>query len=80
MFSLTENILTSCSILSIFENNVSFSEFQSKRGGTLIFSYISRLGPFWRIPKFGGFQNRNIFGGYEAFVDIFGVTTKFDYI
>ena len=46
-------------------------------GGTLIFSYIRRLGSFFwfKILKFnifGGFQKNKYFLGYEDFVDIFG--------
>ena len=45
-------------------------------GGTLIFSYIRRLVPFFRFKIlnfdiFGGFQRNNYFFGYENFVDIF---------
>ena len=55
-------------------------------GGTLIFSYIRRLGPFFgfnilNFDIFGGFQKNKYFLGYENFVDIFwGVITKLDYI
>ena len=46
-------------------------------GGTLIFSYIRRLGPFFWVQNFefqyflGVFKKINIFWGYEDFVDIF---------
>ena len=45
-------------------------------GGTLIFSYIRRLGPFLgfkilNFDIFGGFQKNKYFLGYENFVDIF---------
>ena len=45
-------------------------------GGTLIFSYIHRLGPFWGVQNceshyLGGFQKNEYFLGYEDFVDIF---------
>ena len=46
-------------------------------GGTLIFSYIRRLGPFFWVQNFefqyffGGFQKNKYFFGYENFVDIF---------
>ena len=52
------------------------------QGGTLIFSYISMLGPFLGVQYFefhysGGFQKMNIFGGgggggggYDNLVDI----------
>ena len=46
-------------------------------GGTLIFSYIHRLGSFLGVFKilnftiFGGFQKNKSFLGYEDFVDIF---------
>ena len=59
-------------------------------GGTLIFSYIRRLGSFFwfKILNFNIFGVFQIFfffffwggGGYEDFVDIFGVITKLDYI
>ena len=45
--------------------------------GTLIFSYIRRLGSFFFWFKilnfniFGGFQKNKYFGGYEGFIDIF---------
>ena len=43
-------------------------------GGTLIFSYISRLGSFFGAQNFefqflGGFQKNEYFFGYEDFVD-----------
>ena len=47
-------------------------------GGTLIFSYIHRLGLFMGVQNFefqyfwGGFQKNKIFLGYFDFVDIFG--------
>ena len=45
-------------------------------GGTLIFSYIRRLGSFFGFKTlnfniFGGFQKNEYFWGYEDFVDIF---------
>ena len=55
-------------------------------GGTLIFSYIRRLGSFFwfKILNFNiflNFQKNKYFLGYEDFVDIFvGVFTKLDYI
>ena len=44
--------------------------------GTLIFSYIRRLGSFFLLKIlnfniFGGFSEKNIFFVYENFVDIF---------
>ena len=55
-------------------------------GGTLIFSYIHRLGPFLGVPNFefqyffwggGGSENLIFFCfGYEDFVDIFGVSSQ----
>ena len=44
-------------------------------GGTEIFIYIRRLGPFWgfkilNFNIFGGFQKYHYFWGYEDFVDI----------
>ena len=55
------------------------------QGGTLIFSYIRRLGPFlgFKILNFDifwGFQKNEYLFGYENFVDIFWVITKLDYI
>ena len=46
------------------------------RGGTLIFSYIRRLGPFFwgqnfEFQYFLGFQKNKYFFGCEDFVDIF---------
>ena len=43
--------------------------------GTLILSYIRRLGPFLRVPIlnfniFGVFRKTNIFLGYDVIVDI----------
>ena len=54
-------------------------------GGTLIFSYIRRLGSFFGVNIlnfniFGDFQKYKYFSGYEDFVDIFLVNTKLDYI
>ena len=45
-------------------------------GGTLIFSYIRRLGSFFGLKIlnfniFGGFQKNKYLFGYENFVDIF---------
>ena len=45
-------------------------------GGTLIFSYIPKLGPFFGVKFlnfniFLGFQKNEYFYGYENFVDIF---------
>ena len=47
------------------------------QGGTLIFSYIRRLGSFLGVQNFEfhyflGFQKNEYFLGYEEFVDIFG--------
>ena len=44
--------------------------------GTLMFSYIRRLGPFWgfkilNFNIFGDFQENLYVLGYEDFVDIF---------
>ena len=49
-------------------------------GGTLIFSYILRLGSFFfgggvkilNFNIFGGFQKYEYFWGYEDFLDILG--------
>ena len=51
------------------------------RGGTLIFSYIHRLGLFFGVQNFEfnyfwGFQKNEFFWGYEDLVDNFGVITK----
>ena len=53
------------------------------RGGTLIFSYIHRLGSFLgfkilnlTIWEGGGGFRKNIFWGYEVFVDIFGGSSQ----
>ena len=45
-------------------------------GGTLIFSYIHRLSPFFWVQNFEfryffGFQKNKYFLGYENFMDIF---------
>ena len=51
-------------------------------GGTLIFSYIRRLGSFFGVQNFDfqyflGFSEKEIFlGGYEDFVDIFGGSSQ----
>ena len=50
-------------------------------GGTLIFSYIHRLGSLlgFKILNFiifGGFQKNEYFWGYEDFVDIFGGSSQ----
>ena len=42
-------------------------------GGTLIFSHIRRLGPFWGVQNLelgGGVRKNEYFWGYEDFVDI----------
>ena len=55
-------------------------------GGTLIFSYISRLGLFLGVQNLEFqylrvFQKAEYFWGYEDFADIFlSVITKLDYI
>ena len=55
-------------------------------GGTLIFTYIRRLGSLFWVQNFEyqdiffGFQKNEYFGGYKDFVDIFGVITKLGYI
>ena len=55
---------------------------QGGGGGTLIFSYIRRLGPFFfwfkilNFDIFGGFQKNKYFFGYEDFVDIFGGSSQ----
>ena len=59
-------------------------------GCTLIFSYISWLGPFlvqnFELQYFWKFQKKKIFffflgggGGHEDFVDIFVVIVKLDF-
>ena len=53
------------------------SSLVTPQGGTLIFSYIRRLGSFFWVQNFElqnflGFQKKKYFGGYEDFVDIFG--------
>ena len=59
-------------------------EAQGGGGGTLIFSCIRRLGPFFwgqifEFQYFLGFQKNEYFFGYENFVDIFlGVIPKLD--
>ena len=55
------------------------------QGGTLIFSYIRRLGSFFgfRIVNFnifGGFQKNDYFLGMKICGYFFGVITKLDYI
>ena len=56
-------------------------------GGTLIFSYIRRLGRFFGVQNFkfeyflSFLEKVILFEGYEDFLDIFwGVITKLDYI
>ena len=54
--------------------------------GALLCSYKRRLGSFCfglnilKFIIFGGFQKNKYFWGYENFVDIFVVITKFDYV
>ena len=53
-------------------------------GGTLIFSFIRRLGPFFvfkilNFNIFEGFHKNEYFLWYEDFVDIGLVMTKLDY-
>ena len=63
--------------MSISEPYTGHKEVMSPGGGTLIFSYIRRLGPFFGVKNFefryflGGFWKINIIFGYENFVDIF---------
>ena len=50
-------------------------------GGTLISSYIRRLGSFFGVQNFEfhyflGFQKNEYFLGYEDFVDIFGRSSQ----
>ena len=50
-------------------------------GGTLIFSYIRRLEPFFWFQNFEfqyflGFSEKIIFFGHEYFVDIFGGSSQ----
>ena len=51
-------------------------------GGTLIFSYIRRLGSFFGVQNFeckyflGIFRKKLYFGGYEDFVYIFGGSSQ----
>ena len=55
----------------------SLARAQGGWGGTLIFSYIRRLGPFFLFQNsefqyfFWVFRKMNIFLGYEDFLDIF---------
>ena len=57
-------------------------------GGTLIFSYLHRLGSIFGVQKFdshyflflGFFRNMNIFWGMKILWIFFGVITKLDYI
>ena len=65
--------------------NANWSMFYPLRG-TLIFSYIRRLGSFLGVQHFefqcflGGFQKIKYLFRYENYVDIFGVITKLGYI
>ena len=47
----------------------SYSPYQPQ-GGTLIFSYIRRLGSFFGVQNFGFSEKIIFFLGYEDFVDI----------
>ena len=65
-------------IIFVPVNHLSFmSEWVFPKGGTLIFSYIRRLGLFFGVQNFefqyflGFFRKMNIFWGYEIVVDIF---------
>ena len=54
-------------------------------GGTLIFSYLRRLGSFFLLKIssfkiFWGFQKNEYFLGYEDLKNIFGAITKLDII
>ena len=54
-------------------------------GGTLIFSYICRLGSFFGVQNFEfqyfwGFSGKLIFLGMKILWILFWVITKFDYI
>ena len=59
-----------------FRINTVFAAVGPRGGGTLIFSYIRRLGPFLGVQNFEfryifGFQKNKYSFGYENFVDIF---------
>ena len=58
-------------------------------GGTLIFSYICKLGHFWGSKFFnfniffvggGGSEKLILFGGMKVLLIFLGVITKLDYI
>ena len=51
---------------------------RNTQGGTIIFSYICRLQPFFGGSKFGFFRKMNIFGGMKILWIFFGVITKLD--
>ena len=63
-----------------------FKSFLGSQGGTLIFSYIRRLGSFFGVQNFefqyfwGGFRKNNIFWGMKISGYFWGVITKLDYI
>ena len=62
--------------LPSFQDIMMAARSQGGGGGTQIFSYIRKLGPFFGVQNFEfryflGFQKNNFFWGYENFVDIF---------
>ena len=63
-----------CSIFHNILKKFTFQRRPKSRGGTLIFSYIRRLGPFFwgqifEFQYFWGFSENEYFLGYEHFVD-----------
>ena len=69
-------ILVGSILGSILIDSQPFPCVEHSQGGTLIFSYIRRLGPFFWVQNFNfdifwGFQKNKYFLGYENFVDIF---------
>ena len=76
-------ILMTAVLKALCSTTVSASHLrQTPRGGTLIFSHIRRLGPFFWVQNsefqyfLGVFRKMNIFWGYKDFVDIFGGSSQ----
>ena len=71
-------------VIVVFPDHTHLLFLQPQGGGTLIFSYILRLGSFWGVQNFEfqyfwGLSEKLIFLGHEDYMDSFGAITKLDY-
>ena len=74
---MKSELLSSCpAMIMVFNIIIIVIMMVLLQGGTLIFSYIRRLGPIWgfkilNFNTFGGFQKNKYILGYEDFFYIF---------